>query len=147
YTSKFYAPAAAQWRKYAGEDFSGAQHVAAWKEKIRAAWPGVFIRRVDKPLNRIRYGNALNFEVAVQLNGLAAEDITVELVFTRPGERSPARSKRYALRHERALDRGEHLFVRELTLDQCGKIDYRIRAFPQHELLTHTFEMGMTVWL
>ena len=147
YSGKFYAPAAAQWRKYAGEAFSGAQHVAAWKEKIRAAWPGVILRRVDKPLNRILYGNALRFEVAVQLNGLAPEDLTVELVFTRPRESNPAKSKRYALRHEKALDNGEQLFVRELTLDQCGKIDYRIRAFPQHELLTHPFEMGMTVWL
>ncbi|MBI3525744.1 MAG: alpha-glucan family phosphorylase [Betaproteobacteria bacterium] len=147
YTEKFYAPAAAQWRKYAGEDFSGARRVAAWKEKIRAAWPGVSLRRVDQPLPRIRYGNALHFEIVVQLNGLAAEDITVELVFTRPGEINPALSKRYALRHERALDHGEHLYVRELTLDLCGKIDYRIRAFPQHELLTHPFEMGMTVWL
>ena len=146
YTSKFYVPAAAQWRKYAGENFAGAQHVATWKEKIRAAWPGVRLRRVDRPLHRVRYGKPLRFEVAVQLNGLAPEDITVELVFTRPGE-GPSRSKRYALRHEQVLDHGEHLYMRELTLDQCGKIEYRIRAFPQHELLTHPFEMGMTEWL
>ena len=149
YVNKFYAPAAAQWRKYAGENFSGAQHVAAWKEKVRAAWSGVRLRRVDQPIDRVRYGDALRFEVAVQLNGLAPEDLTVELVITRPGERNPSKSKRYALRHEQVIDpdHGEHLFARQLTLEQCGKIDYRIRAFPHHDLLTHPFEMGMTVWL
>jgi starch phosphorylase len=147
YVNKFYAPAAGQWRKYAGENFAGAQHIAAWKEQVRAAWAGVRLRRVDHPLNRIRYGEALTFEIAVQLNGLAPDDLTVELVITRPGERNPSKSKRYALRHQHVLDSGEHLFVRELTLEQCGKIDYRIRAFPHHELLTHPFEMGMTVWL
>ena len=147
YAHKFYAPAAAQWRRYAGDGFAGAQHIAGWKEKVRAAWQGVRLRRVDHPLNRIRHGDALSFEVAVDLNGLTPEDVTVELVITRPGERNPAKSKRYALRHKHALEHGEQLFSRDLTLEQCGKFDYRIRAFPHHELLTHQFEMGMTVWL
>ena len=42
---------------------------------------------------------------------------------------------------------GEHLFSRELTPDQCGKMEYRIRAFPTHPLLTHPFEMGKMLWL
>ena len=147
YTKKFYAPAAAQWRKYAGENFAGAQHVATWKARIRSAWPGVRLRRVELPLARVRYGDLLCFEVAVQLNGLEPKDLTVELVISRPGENNPAKCKRYVLRHEQALEHGEHLFVRELTLEQCGKMDYRIRAFPHHELLTHPFEMGMMEWL
>jgi len=147
YTKKFYAPAAAQWRKYAGENFAGAQHVAAWKAKVRSAWSGVRLRRVELPLARVRYGEALCFEVAVQLNGLDPKDLIVELVLARPGEENPAKCKRFVLRHEQAIDRGEHLFVRELSLEQCGKMDYRIRAFPHHELLTHPFEMGMMEWL
>jgi starch phosphorylase len=147
YVSKFYAPAAEQWRKYAGENFAGAHLVADWKTRIRAAWPGVRMRRIDQPVARLSYGSSLRFEVAVQLNGLAAEDLTVELVFGRPGDRHIGKSKRFALGYIRPLDNGEHLFARELTPEQCGKIEYRIRAFPQHALLTHPFEMGMMVWL
>jgi starch phosphorylase len=51
------------------------------------------------------------------------------------------------LHHERVLENGEHLFVRELTPDQCGKMEYRFRVFPTHPLLTHPFEMGMMIWL
>jgi starch phosphorylase len=29
----------------------------------------------------------------------------------------------------------------------CGKLEYRIRVYPWHELLTHPFEMGMMRWL
>ncbi len=147
YVGKFYAPAASQWRKYAADNFAGARHVSLWKARVRNAWPGVILRRVDSPQQRVGFGDTLRFEIAVQLNGLVPDDVTVELVFARPGERNPAKSKRYALRHERSLDNGEHLFTRELTPDQCGKIEYRIRAFPFHELLTHPFEMGMMVWL
>lgn len=147
YAEKFYSPAAAQWRKYAGDHFAGARHVAAWKARVRTAWPGVRLRRVDTPVVRIRYGATLRFEVAVNMGGLQPEDLTVELVFTRPGDSSMAKSRRYALIHEKSIGGDEHLFARELTPDQCGKVEYRVRIFPTHELLTHPFEMGMTVWL
>ena len=29
----------------------------------------------------------------------------------------------------------------------CGRVEYRFRLYPKHELLTHPFEMGMMVWL
>jgi starch phosphorylase len=147
YAEKFYSPAAEQWRKYAGDGFSGARHVAEWKERIRAAWPRIAMRRIDQGVARIRYGDTLRFEVAVQLDGLTANDLTVELVFTRPGEPTTVRARRYVLHHERVLENGEHLFVRELTPDQCGKMEYRFRVFPTHPLLTHPFEMGMMIWL
>jgi starch phosphorylase len=147
YAEKFYSPAAEQWRKYAGDGFSGARHVAEWKERIRAAWPRIAMRRIDQGVARIRYGDTLRFEIAVQLDGLTANDLTVELVFTRPGEPTTVRARRYVLHHERALENGEHLFVRELTPDQCGKMEYRFRVFPTHPLLTHPFEMGMMIWL
>jgi len=29
----------------------------------------------------------------------------------------------------------------------CGKLVYRIRAYPYHELLTHPFETGLMIWV
>jgi starch phosphorylase len=147
YAEKFYSPAAEQWRKYAAEGFSGATHVAEWKARVRAAWPRVGLRRMDQPTARIGYGATMRFEVAVQLDSLTPGDLTVEMVFTRPGEATSIRARRYVLRHEHALENGEHLYVRELTPDQCGKMEYQIRVFPTHDLLTHPFEMGMMLWL
>ena len=147
YAGKFYSPAAEQWRKYSADDFAGARQVASWKARVHAAWPGIRLRRIDHSVGRIRYGESMRFEVAVQLDGLSPDDLTVELVFTRPGEPTSTRARRYSLRHEQALEHGEHLFARDLTPDQCGKMEYRIRVFPTHPLLTHPFEMGMMLWL
>ena len=44
-------------------------------------------------------------------------------------------------------EQGEHRFVLQITPEMCGKLDYRIRVYPWHELLTHPFEMGMMRWL
>jgi starch phosphorylase len=147
YAQKFYAPAAAQYRRYSPNGYAAATQLAGWKNKVRAAWPKVTLRRVDTPAVRLRYGETIRFEIAVKLDGLAPDDLTVELAFNRPNERHPARSKRYPLPAVRALDSGEHLFARDLTPDQCGKLEYRVRAYPTHPLLTHPFEMGMMAWL
>src|SRR5262245_57342952 len=41
YTTKFYAPAAKRGREYVSSNCAGAVDVARWKERVRAAWPGV----------------------------------------------------------------------------------------------------------
>jgi starch phosphorylase len=41
----------------------------------------------------------------------------------------------------------ECLFSLELTPEMCGKLLYRVRVYPYHDLLTHPFETGLMVWL
>ncbi|MFA4969135.1 MAG: alpha-glucan family phosphorylase [Sulfuritalea sp.] len=147
YAEKFYSRAADQWRRYSADSFSGARQLAEWKARIRGAWPRIRLRRINQSVPRIRYGETLHFAIGVQLDGLSPNDLTVELVFTRPGEPTSAAARRYELLYECPLGDGEHRFSRELTPDQCGKMEYRVRVFPTHELLTHPFEMGMTIWL
>ena len=147
YTAKFYQPAARQWRRHAADGLAGARTLAAWKARVAEAWTGVAVRDIVRPQARVRYGEALRFEVAVRLNGLSPEDVTVELVFSRPGVDPLHRRRSFILLPAQALDGGEHLYALELTPEQCGKLEYRIRAYPCHALLTHRFEMGRTLWL
>jgi starch phosphorylase len=147
YVEKFYAPASQQWRRVSADNFGGARQLAEWKQGLRAAWAGVKLRRIDTPVERMQYGEKVRFEIAVSLNGLSPDDLTVELMFNRPGERNPVRAKRFALEQVKPLGPDEHLYVRELTPDQCGKLEYRVRAYPKHPLLTHPLEMGMMAWL
>lgn len=147
YIDKFYVPAARQWRKYAQADFQAGRQLAEWKTRLRQHWPGVALRRIDSPPTHTTFGSTLRIEVAVQLNTLSPDDICVELVFNRPGQRHPDKTSNCVLHPVAALEHGEYLYARELTPDQCGKLEYRLRAYPCHELLTHPFEMGMMVWL
>ena len=41
----------------------------------------------------------------------------------------------------------EQVFALELDPELCGKLGYRIRAYPCHELLTHPFELGLMLWV
>lgn len=146
YVAKFYLPASQGGRKYAEGGYANARMIAQWKAKVRAAWPNVTIRRLDTPQRRIRFGESVVIEVAVNLGSLSPSDVSVEAVLTRGlRDKSERRVHAFAADGTRT-DAGEHRFVLELTPDLCGRLDYRIRAYPAHDLLTHPFELGLMIW-
>jgi starch phosphorylase len=108
----------------------------------------VRLERLDTPERRMKFGGSLHIEVAVQLNGLAAEDVTVEALFGRPSQKDYIRRARhYPLKNSGNTNHGEALYTLELTPELCGKLEYRIRIFPTHPSLIHQFETGLMVWL
>jgi starch phosphorylase len=148
YVKRFYAPAAADGRRYAEADFAVARDVADWKARVRSAWPGVRLHRQDGAERRLKFGGSVHVEVAVQLNGLGAGDVTVEALFGRPGHHgSIGRVRHYPLLCTGTNHHGEALFTLELTPELCGKLEYRIRIFPTHAALIHKFETGLMIWL
>ena len=148
YVGKFYLPATQQWRRFSQDNFAGARELAAWKAKVRAAWNEVRMSRLDTPTRRIGFGDSLRFEISLNLNGLSPEDVTVELLIGRPARNGqPKNSKRMVMEYSGRTAGNDYLYELELTPDLCGKIEYKFRVYPSHELLTHPFEMGMMVWL
>jgi len=149
YLAKSYQPAAQQWRRYSQSDYAGARAVASWKTKVRAAWQNIALRRIDAPRRRIPFGENLRLEVAVNLNGLIPDDVVVQLLFGRPGDGDQSqKAQSYDFKDEGRIAGGtEHLYALEFRPEVCGKIEYRVRIYRYHELLTHRFEMGMMTWL
>ena len=146
YVTKCYLPAAQQGRHYTESEFEVARAIAAWKARVREAWPGVTIRRLDTPMRRIEFGDALRIEVALRLNHLHPEDLAVELLLSRSGthEKDERVCYRFVAQGEDAG--GEHRFVLDLAPELCGRLDMRIRAYPCHESLTHPLELGLMIW-
>jgi starch phosphorylase len=136
-------------RRFASDDFAVARTVADWKARVRSAWPGVRLHRLDTPERRLPFGKSLKLQVAVQLNGLAPEDVTVEALIGRhgPDNTFSKRSRHYPLHTEGVTGNGENLYTIDLTPELCGKLEYRIRIFPSHPALIHKFEPGLMIWL
>jgi starch phosphorylase len=144
YVDTCYAPAARQSARYAENDFAAPRTVAAWKAKVARAWGNVRLRRLDAPKRKMRFGERLRVEVAVALNGLAPEDVALELRL-RGDAREKAQSFRFA--HAGPLSESEQRYVLELNPERCGHLEYRVCAYPYHELLTHPLELGLIAWL
>ena len=148
YVTKFYRPASDKGTLYAANDFAESRNVAAWKARIRHAWPGVSLRRLDTPRDRVCFNEALNFRVAVKLNHLTPEDVVVELLICRQYKTTRlCNFNHFKFEFTGVQDAGEHWFELQLIPEFCGKQEYFIRIYPCHPLLTHPLEMGLMLWL
>jgi len=147
YVSKYYLPASRQGHRYGRDGYDPAKTLAAWKAKVRTAWPGVALRRLDTPKNRIQFGDSVRIEIAAKLNGLEANDVCIELLLARGQRESPAVHHSHDLTAGEKLPSGEQKFFLDLKPGMSGRLDYRIRVVPRNELLTHPLEMGLCCWL
>jgi starch phosphorylase len=146
YVAKCYLPAAQLGHRYAESGHALAASVAQWKARVRAAWPGVAIRRLDAPTRRIQFGEIVSVRLGVRLSGLVPDDVVVELVMARTvgGRNDERRTYRFVPGTE--TNDGERIFTLDLAPELCGELDYAIRAYPYHAALAHRYEMGRMVW-
>jgi starch phosphorylase len=164
YLNLFYVPAAEQGKAIAADDFKIARELAEWKAKVRAAWPGVEIKRVPGAPFEAQFSEAVVLEADVVLNGLAPSDVRVECVVRRalaseldvpvPGFADNRRAERGV-----AFIDGEGVLLEtfepvpssgptcryrlEFQPPWAGALRYEIRAVPQHANLTHPYELGL----
>ena len=148
YVRKFYAPAAGAHRRFTENHYAVAREVARWKERVRAAWPGVQARRTDLPIGELPFGHAFTMEVTVSLNGLSPSDVRVELIVAPSrvdGDAEPEHIP-FTLRDGPGPD-GAATWALAFRPERCGGIDYRIRVFPSRPELVHPLETGLLLWL
>jgi len=149
YLAKCYLPASRQHALYTKNEYANANLLAVWKARVQGAWPGIALHRTDQFVTEINYGDRLHFEVEINLNGLTPDDVVVEVLMGFNTRREPLASARHYRFESSGIknEAGENLFFTELQPEQCGNLEYRIRVYPFHELLTHPFELGMMRWL
>jgi starch phosphorylase len=169
YIMGLYRPAAAQGRRLAANGYDAAISLAAWRDRVIAAWPGVQLRSAFRRPERIVFRDRVPVRVAFALNGLEPGDVRVELLLTRelpdgPHDGPPlssfaeeSRQVRVREGHEAAIELftptgereadGAHVFTIACTPPWCGRIRAEVRAVPHHELLSHPYELGLMRWL
>jgi glycogen phosphorylase len=151
YVTELYAPAARSSRVLAapagadGASFDGARDLAAWKERIRAAWPGVRVEHVESDDGDLSPGGRLIVRASVALGTLAPDDVTVEVVYGRAGDSDeiidPALSA-LQLDGDLAAD-GVARYSGAAELGQPGPFGYTVRVLPRHQLLADPAELGL----
>ncbi|MCR4304087.1 MAG: alpha-glucan family phosphorylase [Gallionella sp.] len=149
YLAKCYLPASQQHRLFKEKQFESSHIIADWKARVRHSWPGVALRRMDAVQNEINFGESLRLEVAVRLNGLQPGDMVVEMLMGFQTKREELQSTRHYHFEDtgETTAAGESVFAIVVQPERCGKLEYHIRAYPYHDMLTHTFELGMMRWL
>jgi starch phosphorylase len=150
YVTQMYAPSARSSRTLAaagpaGEPFGGARELAAWKQRVTKAWPGVRIEHVEADDGDLSPGGLLTVRASVALGSLSPDDVTVEVVYGRAAETDeisdPSRS---ALKLDGGVGTdGVARYSGEAELGQPGPFGYTVRVLPSHRLLSGPAELGL----
>jgi len=151
YVTDLYAPAARSSRALTDEVtpgdalFGGARELAAWKQRVIAAWPAVRVEHVEADDGDLSPGGQLIVRASVALGTLTPDDLTVEVVYGRAGESDeiidPSRS---ALRLDgEPGPGGVARYTGAAELGEPGPFGYTVRVLPKHRLLAGPAELGL----
>ncbi|WP_328968453.1 alpha-glucan family phosphorylase [Streptomyces sp. NBC_00239] len=147
YVERLYAPAALAHRSL---DPGAARALAAWKAKVRAAWPRVTVDHVEAaaaaPVNgTAELGATLTVRVQVTLDALAPDEVEVQAVAGRVDAADViADARTFPLKPASGPDlEGRWLYEGPLPLDRTGAFGYTVRILPAHPLLATPAELGL----
>jgi starch phosphorylase len=144
YVRQLYAPAAISSDRMASDDFAASRALAAWRDKVLAAWPGVRVLYVDSHMDGdATLGSQLTLRAEVALNGLSPEDVSVEAVYGSVDvDDRLADSTSVPLKITDPVD-GTSWFEGSVPLERTGPFGYTVRVLPRNELLASPAELGV----
>jgi len=149
YTQRCYLVGAERFRALAETGWGRARALAAWKERLQAAWPQVRVEAVKADLEGdLRVGQALDVWAWVSLGPLTPEEVRVEVYLGRldPGGEL-AQAGATAMRPVEAKGPGRHLFQAEaVPCQMSGLHGLTVRVLPQHPDLPVPFLPGLIAW-
>ncbi|MEU6389043.1 alpha-glucan family phosphorylase [Streptomyces sp. NPDC046939] len=143
YVEKLYAPAARADRALTPD---AARELAAWKARVRAAWPRVAVDHVEaETATAAELGATLSLRVRVALGDLDPDDVEVQAVSGRvDAEDRIADAHTVPLKPVAGPDEGGRWsYEGPLSLDRTGPYGYTVRILPSHRLLASAAEAGL----
>ncbi|MFG2363435.1 alpha-glucan family phosphorylase [Streptomyces mirabilis] len=144
YVERLYAPAARAHRALAPET---ARELAAWKSRVRAAWPRVTVDHLEASAatTTAELGTTLSLRVRVALADLVPDDVEVQAVSGRVDSQDRiADASCVPLKPAGGPDlEGRWVYEGPLSLDRTGPFGYTVRILPTHRLLASGAELGL----
>jgi starch phosphorylase len=151
YVTELYVPAARSMRALAAggpPDFAGARALAAWRQRVVKAWPGVRIEHVESESPEPRLGSRLAVRATIALGELTPADVAVELVCGRAGEDDEITDPSYTTLtadpvSAEAGPAGTVTYSGAAVLGWAGPFGYTVRVLPSHPLLASRADLGL----
>ena len=151
YIDRFYLKLAERSLMLNKKDRRKPKELAHWKHKILEHWKNIKVVEYDFPdVNREEFimGNTYTGKVILDLDGLSAEEIGVEMVVTKSsGEHDVlvlgGIQEFECTRVDGSL--AEYTFVQ--TIDETGVFDIGFRIFPKNEDLPHRMDFPLVRWI
>ncbi|GAA1913125.1 alpha-glucan family phosphorylase [Nocardioides marmoribigeumensis] len=145
YVTTLYQPATESARTL-NDDYKGALELAAWKDRVRKAWPGVRVDHVDSSGigDAPEVGAVMKVQAFVTLAGLSPDDVDVQVLHGRVGESDTLRDLTVSpLQLAESYEADRHRYDGEVRLSTSGAFGYTLRVVPRNSHLASVAELGL----
>jgi starch phosphorylase len=147
YVTDLYEPAAAHDTRLTGGGGQPARELAAWKERVLAAWHGVHVDGVEASSEPADVGTDTTVSAVVSLGDLSSSDVEVQLVRgTVVGDDDLDGIETVAMQPVGAVDDGHQRYEGTFTNERAGRIGITVRIVPSNPLLATPVELGVIAW-
>ena len=150
YQDRYYNPQYTRAVKVKADDFKLAKELAAWKDYVSSKWDGIDVKKVelvDGFTSRLMMGEEYPMKVTVDLNGLKASEVGLELVITENGDEEG--DKMFEAWEFQVQECKDNLCVYSYLVrpDHPGSFKYSFRLFPKNENLPHRQDFKYIKWI
>lgn len=150
YQARFYDKLAARKQLVMADGYRLARELAAWKRKVSAVWDNVHaveVQRVRIDNEAIVVGEKYRFEVTLDVAGLRAEDIGVEMVVAQQivGGEGIDVVATHPLERTR-VEGNKVTYALDYSPVQSGTFDVALRIYPHNEYLPHRMDFALVKW-
>lgn len=147
YISRFYEPEAKRSKRLRKNDFALAKEIAAWKEKVTAAWDGIKVLDVRHSGEMAQgvTGEPYKVEIVLDTNGLGT-DLGVEEVSYRSED---GEERLNGVKPFKIVKAEGNIVTYELTskIKDAGVFRYGYRIYPVNPELPHRMDFAFTRWI
>ena len=148
YSNNFYFPALRNYRRIIKDDYQESKAIAAYLSKLRQAWDGITISKIEsnaKPV--MQRGDLLTVNAQITLGPLTPDEVLVELYHGSVSNLSPdiTNARRVEMKAVGQEGNAYHYQVK-IECEDTGYHGHTVRILPKHEGLVHPYRSGFIKW-
>jgi starch phosphorylase len=147
YVTDLYEPAARHADSLAADGRRRARDLAAWKAKVRHAWPNVHVDAVSGDDPTAELGAARQVTAVVELDGLSPDDVQVQLAHGAVAPDDELRGPSIVpmvLSDKEGADR--YCYTGTFECERAGRYGFAVRVMPWHADIASPAELGLVTW-
>lgn len=133
YNSSLYEPAHRGFLSIGANGYRRAKELAGWSAKVREVWDRVnFVEAAPAPAGPVLAGRAVPVRAAVEMAGLTAQDVRVEVVLGKVGANGGLEATGVFPLPATEQIGSVTVFAADLTPQYTGRLGYALRISPNH---------------
>ena len=150
YAERFYLPAGEHVWQLLRDDLARARALAAWMDRVRAAWPQVGFEAVrGEVAQELKVGEDVPVTAQVRLGDLTPADVWVEIYhgpLDGTGQIDPRTESTVIMEPGPQVSPGVYEFKGVIPVRASGANGYTLRILPRNEELVTPYELHLIRW-